>query len=68
MLMTDNILKADSADLICERLLIFELNSQSTETPPLHPPEAWLAGIVYGSVQKTQFVFPFTEPGHWRDS
>ena len=41
-----------------ERLLIFELNSQSNYTPPLHAAEAMcrLAERVYDSVQATLFV------------
>ena len=46
------LLKMQSAIQFYERLLMFQLNSQSNYTPPFHAPEAlcWSAGIVYGSV------------------
>lgn len=46
-----------------KRLLIFELNSQTSDTPPFHAPEATclLAGIAYGLVPAT--LFPILELG-----
>ena len=57
-------LKADSV-ILGERLLIFELNSQSNYTSPFLAPVAtrWLVGIVYGSVRDALLVSLFTEPG-----
>ena len=48
-----------------ERLLIFDLNSQSNYTPPFCAPErmCWLAEVVYDLSQATRLVYHLQRQG-----